>query len=729
MNFRLATLLFASFCIAASCAFAQTPTFRVERVASGLDLPLFVTSAPGDPDAIYVVEEQTNDFNDGNGSGQISRIDVNTGARTTFLRVQNIFQPIEGGLRSLAFHLDFETNGNFYLGWLTNNNSGVAQLRVDEYTVDGNGTPQLTRTLLDRPNLAGAVHSLNYIGFDPTATGADRDLLYICTGDGGIQANQGGFSDGPQDLSSIRGKVLRVDVSGGDAYPFDPTRNYDFPASNPFVNDGDPNTLGEILHSGLRNPFQASFDRATGDFYIGDVGFDFREEINVAPAGSAGLDFGWPSREGTIQTPVGGVGGPLGNSIDPVFEFIHGTTFFDSQGNSLSPIGSITGGVVYRGPIQELQGQYVFGEALSRDLLTATFDNSIAPAQFNGDNFDNVLIVTDQFNDLIPNGDGQISLPVAFGEDAQGNLYIVDFGSFLFGEPFNSGEVFRIVPEVIVDDPNQDGQIVTILDFGSANDEFATFEDANGDPFPGGQNVPYTETIPGGLASDPAPVAFNGLAPNDQNPFNVVIGADPLLETDGALGTLAETEAAMLNGGATLEWSNVTSWNFDVAGNAGESFFAAVETFAPTTFTITTADPGDVVTVEAIGSFERDALVTFGGTSGNPGVYVEGTSAWTFIGTATGTATGTLATGNVPGAPGTVPEGNVGGFRITITPAGGMMAVKGDADMDGDVDFDDIPAFIAILQAGIFVAEADADCDLDIDFDDIPAFIAILQSQ
>lgn len=179
MNFRLATLLFASFCIAASCAFAQTPTFRVERVASGLDLPLFVTSAPGDPDAIYVVEEQTNDFNDGNGSGQISRIDVNTGARTTFLRVQNIFQPIEGGLRSLAFHLDFETNGNFYLGWLTNNNSGVAQLRVDEYTVDGNGTPQLTRTLLDRPNLAGAVHSLNYIGFDPTATGADRDLSLI----------------------------------------------------------------------------------------------------------------------------------------------------------------------------------------------------------------------------------------------------------------------------------------------------------------------------------------------------------------------------------------------------------------------------------------------------------------------------------------------------------------------------------------------------------------------
>ena len=85
-----------------------------------------------------------------------------------------------------------------------------------------------------------------------------------------------------------------MDVSGGNAYTIDRSRNYDFPDSNPFANDGDVNTLGEILHSGLRNPFQASFDRETGDFYIGDVGFDSREEINVAPEGSVGIDFGWP---------------------------------------------------------------------------------------------------------------------------------------------------------------------------------------------------------------------------------------------------------------------------------------------------------------------------------------------------------------------------------------------------------------------------------------------------
>ena len=402
MNFRIATLLAASFFGAVSGAVAQTtPAFRVERVASGLDLPLFVTQAPGDPGAIYVVEEQTNDFNDGNDSGQITRVDLNTGAQTSFLRIQNVFPNTEGGLRSLAFHPDFETNGRFYVGWVTIGPPFAGQLRLDEYTVDSSGTPALSRILLDRPNLVGANHSLNYMGFDPTV-------------------------------------------------------NYDFPASNPFANDGDVNTLGEILHSGLRNPFQASFDRVTGDFYIGDVGFNSREEINVALAGSAGLDFGWARREGTIQTPER-VGGPLGDSIDPVFELTQGEFFFDSQGAMLIGARSITGGVVYRGPIQELQGQYFFGEAGTRDVLTATFDNSIAPSDFDGNNFENVLIVTDQLNALIEGGDSQIGLPVAFGEDVQGNLYICDFGIFLFGDPFDSGEVFRIVPGFILGDANQDG--------------------------------------------------------------------------------------------------------------------------------------------------------------------------------------------------------------------------------------------------------------------------------
>ena len=273
-------------------------------------------------------------------------------------------------------------------------------------------------------------------------------------------------------------------------------------------------------------------------------------------------------------------------------------------------------------------------------------------------------------------------------------------------------------------------QIVTIIDFGSSNDANATFEDADGNPFPDGQNVPYPETIAGTLATDPAPVVFNGPAPNDQNPFNVVVGADPLLETDAELGTQAEIEAAVLSDGATLEWTNATSWNFVVAGHAGESFFAAVEDFAPTTFTITTANPGDVVTVEAIGSWERDGMVSFGGTSAIAPLYNPPADApgWTFIGTSTGTTTGTLSTGEIPG--GGVPEGNVGAFRITITPADmEEEALKGDVDLSGEVNFADIGPFIGALQGGMFQAEADCDCSLEVDFADIPAFIGILQAQ
>ena len=261
-------------------------------------------------------------------------------------------------------------------------------------------------------------------------------------------------------------------------------------------------------------------------------------------------------------------------------------------------------------------------------------------------------------------------------------------------------------------------QVVTILDFGSANDPNGTFEDANGDPLPEGQNVPYTETIPGGDASDPAPVAFNGYSANNINPFNVVVGADLLADP------LLELEAAVLNGGATLEWTNATSWNSNVAGDAGANFFAAVANpgQAPTTFTITTADPGDTVVVEAIGSFERDALVTYGGTSGTPGVYTPGTP-WTMIGSSTGTATGMLEVANVPG--GGTPEGNVGAFRITITPATGDV-LKGDLDLDGNVSFLDINPFINVLAANGSQAEADCNCDGSVNFLDIQPFIDIL---
>ena len=137
------------------------------------------------------------------------------------------------------------------------------------------------------------------------------------------------------------GKMLRIDVDGDD-FPADANRNYAIPASNPFVGvAGDD----EIWAYGLRNPWRSSFDRQTGDLYIADVGQGDWEEINVQPAGSAGGEnYGWRLREGLVATPSIGGDKPEG-AIDPIHVYQHGSG--PDQGLSVS------GGYVYRGPIQE----------------------------------------------------------------------------------------------------------------------------------------------------------------------------------------------------------------------------------------------------------------------------------------------------------------------------------------------------------------------------------------
>src|SRR6185503_20183143 len=134
-------------------------------------------------------------------------------------------------------------------------------------------------TLLEYRSNSINWHLIDWIGFDPTATGAERTYLYITAGDGRISASA-------QDPSDVKGKVLRIDVDGADFYDLDPLKNFGIPSTNPIpaYNASHPATpitgLGEVFATGLRNPHRASFDRANGDFYIGDVGESSREEIN-----------------------------------------------------------------------------------------------------------------------------------------------------------------------------------------------------------------------------------------------------------------------------------------------------------------------------------------------------------------------------------------------------------------------------------------------------------------
>ena len=395
--------------------------FELRRVVGGLNQPTYVTQAPGDDRYLYIVERAGS----GGGTlGDIIRYDTVTRNRSTFLDLSGSLVQ-DGGAFVMAFHPDYATNGRFYVTSMVG-----ATNHLDEFRVVG-GTPQFQRTLLQYNN-PRTQHTITWTGFKPGASGAERNWLYVNTGDGGIQADENGFTNRGQDPKSVFGKVLRLDVdpAAPDAYPGDNNKNFAIPAANPFAADT-TGKLKEVFMTGFRSPWRASFDRATGDMYVGDVGFNTKEEIsfNKNDAGfNSGRDYGWALREGTIPNPAPGKGGPSPGSLNPIYERNH----FDFT--------SVTGGYVYRGPVPELQGKYFFADFVSGKILALDFDRNTDPATFNGSTA-GIIDVTDM-TDLL--GGGSISNPVSFGEDNAGNLYIVKFGDGFF-PPLGTGEVYQIV--------------------------------------------------------------------------------------------------------------------------------------------------------------------------------------------------------------------------------------------------------------------------------------------
>jgi len=263
-----------------------------------------------------------------------------------------------------------------------------------------------------------ANHNGGWIGFGPDGA------LYVPLGDGG-----GGYDDDAghspigngQDPGVLLGKILRLNVEGADDFPADLDRNYAIPLDNPFV--GQAGIRPEIWALGLRNPWRASFDRETDDFWFGDVGQDTREEIDFQPAASpGGENYGWRLREGTQQTPTVGGAEPA-DHVNPVYDYAHAPgecQFFGS--------GSVTGGYVYRGPIAAFQGLYFFGDFCQGLVQSLRFD---------GTNF------TD-FTDWTPMPEftpdvGSITRVASFGEDGAGNLYVVDYDGELFRVPEPAG--------------------------------------------------------------------------------------------------------------------------------------------------------------------------------------------------------------------------------------------------------------------------------------------------
>jgi glucose/arabinose dehydrogenase len=227
--------------------------------------------------------------------------------------------------------------------------------------------------------------TIRHVGGD-LALGPDG-LLWFSVGDGSLGHDPGDLA---QDLRTHRGKLLRIDPEARRGKP------YRAPPSNPFV--GKPAARPEIFAYGLRNPWKFSFDRATGDLWIGDVGQYHVEEINFLPeAKPSGANFGWSRLEGTRpfsgQAPA--------NHVPPIFEYTHADGC------------SVIGGVVYRGvAIPELVGAYIYS-----DLCTGR-----------------LAVLVERRGRIVYEQDLRLKMesPVAFGEDADGEVYAVSLTKGLF---------------------------------------------------------------------------------------------------------------------------------------------------------------------------------------------------------------------------------------------------------------------------------------------------------
>nr|WP_169731973.1 PQQ-dependent sugar dehydrogenase [Glycomyces arizonensis] len=233
----------------------------------------------------------------------------------------------EGGLLGLAFDPSFE---HFYISFTNLDGDND----IDKFDVaDGQLQLDTRRSVLtqDQPY---SNHNGGNIVFGPDG------MLYIGIGDGG---SSGDPDDNGQDLTTLLGKILRIDPS---------VEPYAIPSDNPFVDD--PNARGEIWAYGLRNPWRFSFDALTDELWIGDVGQNLREEVDRAPAGVGGQNYGWSRMEGTLVFS----GEEPANHTPPIFEY-------DNDGARCA----VTGGYVYRGEaIPALQGAYLFSDYCEGDI-------------------------------------------------------------------------------------------------------------------------------------------------------------------------------------------------------------------------------------------------------------------------------------------------------------------------------------------------------------------------
>ncbi len=376
--------------------------------------------------------------------GRIKIIDENGNTLSeNFLNIQNKISSGGGeqGLLGLAFHPDYTNNGFFYVNYT----SGSLNTRISRFSVTTNN-----------PNIADPNSEIVLLEFDqPFGNHNGGDLafgpdgyLYIGTGDGGSGGDPQGNS---QNRQNFLGKLLRLDVTTN-------LSAYTIPSDNPFV--GDPSTLDEIWSFGIRNPWRWSFDKLTGDIWMGDVGQNAREEINFQPASSTGGEnYGWNCREGFIayNNPTSACSG-VTDFTEPIFDYQTGS----------SAGCSVTGGIRYRGcEYPALYGKYVFGDFCSGRFWTTD--------EVNGNWVTEVAL------------NSSISIS-GFGEDVNNELYVLSL----------NGVIYRVVSGDLAEVSITSNGAVLSGTTNLTNDQYQWLLD--GEPINGANDLNYTASENGEYA-------------------------------------------------------------------------------------------------------------------------------------------------------------------------------------------------------------------------------------
>ncbi len=347
--------------------------YTFAKVADGFDNPVLVTNAGDGSGRLFVVEQD----------GAIRIVQAGALLPDPFYDLTGqVSRSSEQGLLGLAFSPHYADDGVFFINYTDRDgNTHVDRCQVAAGDPNHGGD---CATIL-KINQPYGNHNGGSLAFGPDG------YLYVGTGDGGAGNDP---DENAQDLNDLLGKLLRLDVSGAAAA-------YTPAAGNPFI--GQAGARGEIWAYGLRNPWRFSFDRATGDLYLGDVGQNAFEEVDYQPADDAGgVNYGWPYLEGQRVNTEAQHAAPNGFSATPPL-----VSYAQEVGGC-----TVVGGYVYRGAnLPELNGLYFFGDYCSGLVWTlpaATPDPAVTQWASTG-----------------------ISIS-SFGEDEAGELYLVSLGGTIY---------------------------------------------------------------------------------------------------------------------------------------------------------------------------------------------------------------------------------------------------------------------------------------------------------